>query len=34
MEILSPSCSNHALQRTARDHEQKYGKDVADTPGR
>ena len=27
----SPSCSNYALRRTARDHEQKYGKEVADT---
>ena len=26
-----PSCSNYALRRTARDHEQKYGKEVADT---
>ena len=27
----SPSCSNYSLQRTARDYEQKYGKEVADT---
>ena len=27
----SPSCSNYALRRTARDREQKYGKEVADT---
>ena len=26
-----PSCSNYALQRTARDHERKYFKEVADT---
>ena len=27
----SPSCSNYALQRTARNHESNYGKEVADT---
>ena len=27
----SPSWSNYALRRTARDHERKYGKEVANT---
>ena len=26
-----PSCSNYAMWRTSRDHEQKYGIEVADT---
>ena len=30
----SPSYSNYALRRTARDYEQKYGKEVAGTEGR
>ena len=29
--ISSPSCSNYVLPRTARDQEQKYEKEVADT---
>ena len=29
--ISSASCSNYVLSRTARDHEQKYGEEVADT---
>ena len=30
----SSSCSNYAVRRTARDYEQKYGKEVADIEGR
>ena len=30
-ETLLPSCNNYVLRRTARDHEQKYGKKIADT---
>ena len=30
-ETLLPICNNYVLPRTARDHEQKYGKEVADT---